>query len=676
MADRFILSRVRSLPLFARLSPEQLDTVAEAFQVMRFAEGQTIFRQGQPTQGLMLLASGRAVLLRNEQQIGMVTAGQYLNQAALYGEGIESATLRAAEDSIVLMLTRAAFGELLEDPALRATLRANARGDQPSTPPPSPVWTPEAPPPQSTIPQFQQIASSGEGNVPTVRADGGRIAPPPRTPPRQAAPAPAQAASSAPSSPPPHRQAPPPVQNEPPQSPPGVLAPVPVEHKLVREKVFRGQYDDETVLYMFRRHWWAFGRFWWLVVLLAAPFFVGAYLLLNTANPLGFLVAFGGVLFPALLVFYFYHEWQDDSIIVTDSRVVRVWNHLIGFQNEVIEIPLDRVIEVSVIQPPGDPIARLFDYATVFVRTSGDASTLELSMIPNPLMVRTSIFASRDRYVDSIGEVEAQAMRAEVANALRGGHLQVPSAAEGLPAPKPINESTHGLPFIRTKFQAPNGDIVYRKHSTVWLQHVLPPLVVMLVAGAVLFFGTLNLLPLPPVIADAVGVVVLIIGGIWFYLADWDWRNDIFRVGEDTVTLVHKRPLWLQNEIVSLRIAQIDSVLSEINGFINNVLDRGDVRISLIGSNLGDAKVLANVYMPEEIAAEISHRIRVVKEARQREEVEREKNTMLQYLRLYDEIQRGGDPGQVVRPNPRPPDPYAQSPRPNPPPRPPRRGTS
>ena len=62
MPERFVQSHIRNLPLFQRLTPQQLAAMAEAFQVLRFEPNEVIFRQGQPSQGMFVFVSGRGVL--------------------------------------------------------------------------------------------------------------------------------------------------------------------------------------------------------------------------------------------------------------------------------------------------------------------------------------------------------------------------------------------------------------------------------------------------------------------------------------------------------------------------------------------------------------------------------------------------------------------------------------
>ena len=85
MADPFILSQVRRLPLFTYLSPEQAEVVAGAFQQKRYRPGDRLYRQGDNVQALYVFVSGGGVVLYTgadgaEQQQGTLGPGQFVGE--------------------------------------------------------------------------------------------------------------------------------------------------------------------------------------------------------------------------------------------------------------------------------------------------------------------------------------------------------------------------------------------------------------------------------------------------------------------------------------------------------------------------------------------------------------------------------------------------------------------
>lgn len=400
--------------------------------------------------------------------------------------------------------------------------------------------------------------------------------------------------------------------------------------------LFKGQRDDEVVLQIFRRHWWSYGRYAWLPLLLAALFIVGA-LALAGPTPLGLGLIGLGLIVPSALMYYLYVEWQDDSIVVTDQRVVRIQNVLFGLQNSLSEIPLERVQEVGVSLPPSDPFARLFDYGTVTVKTSGELGNISMTIIPKPGQVRTLIFEHRDQVRRSVAEQNRREIQAEVNRVLGLGVEDAPVGAVAARQSPVTDRRENGfvLAPLRTCFIDEHGNTVYRRHWTVWLGHILPPLVLLLAGLGLSGAALANLFPGSGGPALLIGLVIVVAGLIAIYLADWDWRNDHFILGEDAITLIRKRPLWLQAEVDQLRLEKVDSVVSSVKGLMNNLVDRGRVEISLIGSDA--PKVMDNIPNPKAVQAEISQRLARQRQLTQRMFTENQRDAITEYLSAYHE---------------------------------------
>ncbi|MCC6804591.1 MAG: cyclic nucleotide-binding domain-containing protein [Anaerolineae bacterium] len=548
MAERFVQAHLRRLPLFEQLSPPQIGVVSGVVHVLRFEPGQLVFQEGQPTQGMVVFVSGRGILTRRapngvDESVGAVEAGQYVDEVALYTEGIEEASLRVVEPAVALIIPRTPFVQLLAAyPEIRANLRV--------------------------------------------------------------------------------------------QTQPGI------ETRDTPVKLFKGLRPDETVLKVWRRHWWAVARHSWVAVVVLIALFGVALLIAERAPILALGAAGLAVVIPGIIIAYLYYDWQDDSIVLSDQRIVRIWHHLLSFETTISEIPLDRVLEINISIPPADPFARIFGYGYVTVRSAGEGNSMVLDIMPKPLSVQAMIFAQRDRFREKIEQRQRDEVRSDVALALGISQQQEPLGS--VPGTRRSDrEAVVGLPFIRTKFLAANGDLVYRKHSSIWLAHVFLPSLMILAALVLLTISVFA--PTPPLgggLGLGLGMFVLIIGVIWLYIADWDWRNDLFIIGAETITLIRQRPLWLQNEVERIRISQIDNVKSEMRGLINSLLNRGNVRISLIGSDIKDAKVMDMIYDPQEIQAEISRRHAAIKTERQQSDLDQQRQVVKEYLQSYHEIQK------------------------------------
>jgi CRP-like cAMP-binding protein len=106
------VSRVdwEAFPLFAGLEPSDQERLGALLEERPLAPGETLCAEGAAAEGAFLLASG-ALDCRRERlgALGRIEAPALLGIAALAEEGRREASLRAAEPSRVLVLTRAAF---------------------------------------------------------------------------------------------------------------------------------------------------------------------------------------------------------------------------------------------------------------------------------------------------------------------------------------------------------------------------------------------------------------------------------------------------------------------------------------------------------------------------------------------------------------------------------------
>lgn len=407
-------------------------------------------------------------------------------------------------------------------------------------------------------------------------------------------------------------------------------------------KVFKGQREDETVLHIFRHHWWSFAHHGWTSAILAVLLWIVAALVSVQTPVLGLALGGLGIVLPGLLLLYLWFEWQNDYLIITDQRVVRIWRDVLRFENTINEIPLERIIEVNFELPPADVFARLFNYGSIDIRTAGEAANLHLNFMANPKQLQTLIFAQRDRYREDVAQRSRNHIREEIERAL-GTPVVSQSQQKSVSSAVRQDNRSGGLPFIRTRFENESGEIYYRKDATMWLAHVLLPIVVAL---ASLVVGFLSLVS--PVFSLYGGSGLLaafalfVVSVLWFYAADWDWRNDFLILGQQTISLVRRRPLWLQNEVERVRLSQVDNVISEVSGIFDNLFNRGEVRITLIGSN--EQKAFGKVFDPQEVQAEISRRHAQLRAMAEEGDDLRQRQTIADYLAVYHETVSGTTP--------------------------------
>lgn len=434
---------------------------------------------------------------------------------------------------------------------------------------------------------------------------------------------------------------------------------------------FKGQRPNEEALIVTHRHWWAFARLLILPILLAMV--LGGLGLLAQVEVITLALCGLSVIAPGLLAVYFYLEWRNDLIIVTDQRVVHIARTILTFKENISEVPIHSVHEVNVEIGMGDILANLLGYGHIELKTSGQAGNLMLDHIPNPRQFQKVILEDRDRYHQREAERNRQAMRAEVERWIKGGTVDTPPTPQATPSGRRQIEA--GSALLPTRIKLENGDILLRKHPIVWVRHTFLPIVVCagaLILGVGLSFTALGGMGL------LLGGFLFLVAAIWLYWSDWDWRNDYYLISSNSIVLVHRRPLWLENKNDQILLSQVDNVVAETNGLFPQLFQYGNVRISLVGAD--KHKMFESVPDPSGVQAEISRRRALLKQRQAEEAAKQQQRLVGEYLTLYDQMRNPDRAPNTVHNTPPPPQgttpPAGRSSAPQPPVAPPLRDGS
>lgn len=115
--DRILL--LREIPMFSRLSPEDLEKIAEVAQEQLFPNQSVICREGEPGDSLFIIVHGTVRVIKGFGKAETILAvrqdGQFVGEMAILESSIRSATLRAATDVRMLVLDGASFKSILRD---------------------------------------------------------------------------------------------------------------------------------------------------------------------------------------------------------------------------------------------------------------------------------------------------------------------------------------------------------------------------------------------------------------------------------------------------------------------------------------------------------------------------------------------------------------------------------
>ncbi len=134
MPDAAITERLRRLPLFARLSDEELGDLASRIRLRPFRRSEVIFRKDDPGTHLYLVLEGAVKIalpgeFGQEALVALMRPGDFFGELALFDRSPRSASAVALEDTRAALLASDDFLAFLErhPSAVRVVLETLAR---------------------------------------------------------------------------------------------------------------------------------------------------------------------------------------------------------------------------------------------------------------------------------------------------------------------------------------------------------------------------------------------------------------------------------------------------------------------------------------------------------------------------------------------------------------------
>jgi len=115
--DRVLL--LREIPMFSRLSPEDLEQIADVAQEQLFPNKSVICHEGEPGDSLFIIVSGIVSVIKKtgggEATLAVRKDGEFVGEMAVLESSRRSATLRAEGDVRMLVLDGSSFKAILRD---------------------------------------------------------------------------------------------------------------------------------------------------------------------------------------------------------------------------------------------------------------------------------------------------------------------------------------------------------------------------------------------------------------------------------------------------------------------------------------------------------------------------------------------------------------------------------
>ena len=114
MADNDLVTRLRQVSLFAKLSDKDLKRLAKGLSERTFPAGHEIAAEGREGVGFFLIESGEVSITRGGEHVRKLGPGDYFGEMALIDQGPRSATVTADTEVRCQGMTTFSFKPFVE----------------------------------------------------------------------------------------------------------------------------------------------------------------------------------------------------------------------------------------------------------------------------------------------------------------------------------------------------------------------------------------------------------------------------------------------------------------------------------------------------------------------------------------------------------------------------------
>lgn len=557
------LERLRKVPLFERLAPEDVQRIAALMGRTSFRRGAIVCRQGELGSSFYIIESGSVELRAGDDAgeahvIAILQDGDSFGERSLMTGEPRDTTVRALKDTSLFYLNQRDFNRLLGDyPSLKEALNIEA--------------------------QMRGLA---------------------------------------------------------------------VTHR------FRWQREDEVLVVLSHRHIYAFLRRLWLPMLPLLAL-TGVSILALTA---GWATAWLYALFAtyaavgivaSLLVAWFFLDWRNDYLAVTNKRVVHV-EKVILLQESRNEAPLESIQEIFILTP--GIIARMLGINDLSIQTAGARGRTTFSTLPNAAWVRDRIFEQSERASTEGRTQEKEAIRRRLELELGRAEPEVsrfaePEEAPPVTAPQTPPDIDPGRTALSDRVQLfrsyllprmrveEAGVVTWRKHWFILIDKTAGPLLLVLILLLLGLAAVLELLPPTRDLGSVFWVVFLtglLVGPFLLWYRYEDWRNDIYQLTDDRIRDVEKLPLGLREERREASLDMIQDIRYEIPGIMANLLHYGNVVITTAAREA--TFTFDWVHHPHRVQEEIFARLDAFREKERQQEREGRTVELLDWFATYTDL--------------------------------------
>ena len=438
--------------------------------------------------------------------------------------------------------------------------------------------------------------------------------------------------------------------------------------------------DDEVVLVETRRHWYALAerlvpRVAIALLLALAGWIAGVFDPTHsgwlTLVSRGLMI--GGGVYLVGTVIWNTLDWSNDYFIVTNKRIIHI-EKVIFFVDSRSEVLIEQVTNVK--ERRQGVAAFLWGFTHVGVETSGRKMDLDLTFAPRSQHIREQIFDQFNRIRDRVALEKRERVRTGIRNDLWNRLAPADWADGKAPAVSTeIAPSAPATPARRQSFRRVRQSglarrltewfglevegphqVTWRKHWFVLLARIGEP------AFAVVLLVTLacvHLTGIVPIRVLGTGILswqgklglaaiwtvllMLAVGWIWYRYVDWS--NDIYRVTDDRLLDLERKPFWMDSRSVETTLDRVQDISYERRGILANAFNFGDLVIQTGGT--GSLRFM-DIKNPRGASQEIFRRRDAHRATRQNDEVRQDRREFLDWFMEYHRFLR--EQGEIASP--------------------------
>ena len=401
------------------------------------------------------------------------------------------------------------------------------------------------------------------------------------------------------------------------------------------------QREDEEILSMRRRHWIVLlKRLTIVLFLLFLHFIIAGIVRLIFGDwyvwPNILIAASYAIPLTAWIVL----DYSNDYHIVTNRRIIHQ-EKIVFIKERRFSAPIEQIQEVSIER---DLLAKFLRYGNLVISTAATEGKLVFDYHPRPTEAHDIIIKEMTRLKKFGLSEQQEAIQKQLQERL---HLGLEERLDERALMEPVRvrkiKQPRNVPFIRLLGlqEEPGNRLVWRRHWFGLILTIFPAFVATFISIFFLVaFSTDLIFPNWP---QNVRTALIVLSAIAFFINlfwlwwQWeDWENDRYIVSDLLIERISKKPLWFDEQRISLNIERVQNVDFRRPNPLAYLFDFGDVNIQTAAQE--GMVTFEFVPAPDEVQFEIFHRIRDYEENLEKRRQREQKNDFIEWLEAYHKL--------------------------------------